>query len=119
MNEKQTYIQRAADWANARGFSDIRANIEGYEKPISYGRQQDGESFIPDVTGKQFEQKSYFEVMIKTDQVTSIVSKLKLLSQMATVRGGQLYLMVPKGSLPFTKAMVAESRVTAEVINLL
>lgn len=119
MNEKQSYVQRVADWARAHGFVDIRANVDGYEKPISYDRQQDGESFMPDVTGKQFDQKSYFEVVIKTNEVTQLVSKLKLLSQLAALRGGQLYLMVPKGNLPFAKTMVVDSRVTAEVINLL
>ena len=112
---KQAYIARVADWAKARGFSDIKANTEGYEKPITYGRQQDGEAFIPDVTGKQFEQKSYFEVILKTDDVNHLTSKLKLLGQLAAVRGGQLYLMVPKGNLPFAKSLVLSSRVTAEV----
>lgn len=115
---KQVHIQRVADWAKARGFNDIKANIDGYDKPITYGRQQDGEAFIPDVTGKQFEQRSYFEVIVKTDDVNHLISKLKLLGQLAAVRGGQLYLMVPKGNLPFAKSLVTNSRITAEVINL-
>ena len=116
---KEAYIQRVADWAKARGFNDIKANTEGYEKPITYGRQQDGEAFIPDVTGKQFEQKSYFEVILKTDDVNKLTSKLKLLGQLAAVRGGSLYLMVPKGNLPFAKTLVTNTRITAEVVNLL
>lgn len=117
--DKEAYIQRVADWAKARGFNDIKANTEGYEKPITYGRQQDGEAFIPDVTGKQFEQKSYFEVILKTDDVNKLTSKLKLLGQLAAVRGGSLYLMVPKGNLPFAKTLVTNTRITAEVVNLL
>ena len=117
--DKQAYIPKVADWAKARGFSDIKANTEGYEKPITYGRQQDGEAFVPDVTGKQFDQKSYFEVIVKTDNVSHLISKLKLLGQLAAVRGGQLYLMIPKGNLPFAKTIVTDSRVTAEMVNLL
>lgn len=115
---KQTYIHQAANWAKAHGFIDIMANAEGYAKPCGYGRQQDGQSFIPDVTAKQFEQKSYFEVVLKTSPMDELLSKLRLLSQLALLSGGQLYLLAPKGHLPFAKSVVAESRITAEWINL-
>jgi len=116
---KEPHIQRVAAWAKARGFSDIKANLEGFEKPITFGRQQDGESFVPDVTGKQFDQKSYFEVILKTDDLDKLTSKLKLLGQLAAVRGGTLYLMIPKGNLPFAKTLVTNTRITAELVNLL
>ena len=115
---KQTYVDQVANWARIRGFKDIKANAEGYEKPIAYGRQNDGQSFIPDVTGNQFDHKSYFEVILKTNDVDYLISKLKLLYQLASLSGGQLYLMAPKGHVPFAKSLVADSRITAEVINL-
>ncbi|UFH54862.1 hypothetical protein [Spirosoma sp. KNUC1025] len=115
---KQAYVEQVAHWASVRGFLDIKANAEGYQKPIAYGRQQDGQSFVPDVTGKQFDSKSYFEVILKTNDVDYLVSKLKLLYQLATLHGGQLYLMAPKGHSPFAKAIAANNRIEAEVINL-
>lgn len=116
---KQIYVEQAASWAKGHGFSDIMANTEGYQKPIAYGRQQDGQSFTPDVTGKQLGQKSYFEVVLKTSDMNDLVSKLKLLYQLATLNGGQLYLMAPKGHLPFARTVAADCRIAAEVINLL
>ncbi len=118
MTNKQTYIDQAANWARSHGFIDIKANTEGYPKPIGYGRQQDGQSFIPDVTGLQFEHKSYFEVILKTSNLDELVSKLKLLSQLTSMGGGQLYLMAPKGHLPFAKSIAVGNRIVAEVINL-
>jgi hypothetical protein len=115
---KQAYIAQAAAWAKAHGFVDIKANTEGYPTPGGYGRRQDGQSFIPDVTAKQFEQKSYFEVILKTSQLNELISKLQLLNQLASLSGGQLYLMAPKGHLPFAKSVAAESRIAAELINL-
>ncbi|GAB3717979.1 hypothetical protein GCM10027592_60550 [Spirosoma flavus] len=116
---KQAYIQRVADWARTHGFVEIKANTDGYDKPITYDRQQDGESFTPDVTGKQFDQKSYFEVIMKTDDIDPLMSKLKLLGQLAASRGGQLYLMAPKGNLPFAKSVMADCQITAELVHLL
>lgn len=116
---KQTYIHKAAIWAKAHGFVDIMANVDGYMKPSGYGRQQDGQSFIPDVTAKQFDQKSYFEVILKTTSMDELVSKLKLLSQLALLGGGELYLLAPKGHLPFAKSVAAESHITAKWVNLM
>lgn len=90
MENKQAYIQRAATWAPARGFTEVKANVEGYQTPIAYDWQQDGQSFIPDVTGKQFGQKSYFEVLIDTDDTPQLISRLKLFGQLAALRGGKL-----------------------------
>ena len=115
---KQAYIEQAANWARIRGFIDIKANIDGYPKPSGYGRKQDGHSFIPDVTASQFNHKSYFEVVLKTTDLDSLQSKIKLLYQLAQANGGQLYLMAPKGHMPFTKNLVADSRINAELVNL-
>lgn len=118
MISKQAYIDKAANWVKANGFVDIKANTEGYPKPKGYGRQQDGQSFIPDVTGLQSEQQSYFEVVLKTSNLSELVSKLQLLSQLTSLSGGQLYLMAPKGHMPFAKSVVADNRIVAEIINL-
>lgn len=115
---KQAYIQQAVNWVKSRGFNNIRANAEGYPTPGGYGRQQDGQSFIPDVTANQFEQKSYFEVVLKNSPMDELVSKLKLLHQLSMLHGGQLYLLAPKGHLPFAKSIAAQSGITAELITL-
>jgi hypothetical protein len=116
--DKQAYINQAADWARVHGFVDIRANTEGFDQPIAYGRQQDGQSFMPDVTGKQFGHTSYFEVITQTDEAAHFLSKLKLISQLATAQGGQLYLMVPKNQLAFTKKIMANNQIRAEIVQL-
>lgn len=116
---KTPYIKQAADWARRHGYTDIKANTEGYSAPSGYGRQHDGQAFIPDVTGQQFDQRTYFEVILKTMDQDYLVSKLTLLAQLAALHGGQLYLLSPKGHLPFTKSLVATNRISATVINLL
>ncbi|UHG94970.1 hypothetical protein [Spirosoma oryzicola] len=115
---KQIYILQAAIWAKAHGFVDIMANTEGYAKPRGYGRQQDGQWFIPDVTAKQFEQQSYFEVILKTSPIDELLSKLKLLSQLTLLSGGELYLLSPKGHLPFAKSVAIQSRTMANWVIL-
>ena len=118
---KQDYIPSVISWAEAHGFEEIRANLpddDDFETPIGYERQQDDEAFIPDVTGKTFGDKSYFEVILKTDNTSRLVSKLKLISVLAGRRGGKLYMMAPKGHYQFAKDLASSNHIGAELIKL-
>ncbi|MBD2701567.1 hypothetical protein IC229_13030 [Spirosoma sp. BT702] len=115
---KQAYIQNVIDWVRLRGYSAIKANAADYTMPASYGRQLDGQSFVPDVTGQQGDQKSYFEIVLKTKDTDYLTVKLKLLHQLAQLSGGQLFLMTPKGHSLFAKAIADANRITAEIIIL-
>ncbi|AQG80069.1 hypothetical protein [Spirosoma montaniterrae] len=116
--DKQDYIEQAAKWAERNGFTQIQANTPGYEMPVGFGRSQDGQSFIPDVTGQRWEEKSYFEVILKTANLNDLVSKLNLLYQLTQLRGGAVYLMAPKTHVPFARSVLAKSRIRAEIIAL-
>ncbi|MEZ4905917.1 MAG: hypothetical protein R2822_31205 [Spirosomataceae bacterium] len=118
---KVSYIPKVIDWAGARGFEEIRAALpdnDEYEKPISYDRQTDDQSFVPDVTGKLMHEKSYFEVVMKTDKIDRLISKLKLMSVLAARREGNLYVMAPRGHYQFAKEIVYENQITAELVRL-
>ena len=118
---KQDFIPAAIAWAEAHGFDDIRANLpddDDVETPISYERQQDDEEFIPDVTGKVLGDKSYFEVILKTNKTRRLISKLKLMSVLASRRGGKLYLMAPRGHYQFAKDLLDDNQLNAELVKL-
>ena len=115
---KQEFIQQVAEWARIPGYTDIKANAEGFTKPGGYGRQQDGESFVPDVTGIQSGARTYFEVMLKTSDKDYLTAKLKLLHQLTIINGGKLFLMAPKGHSIFAKNILEGSRINAEIVPL-
>lgn len=118
---KQAYISEVIDWAKARGFDEIRADLpdnDAFETPIRYERVQDDEPFTPDVTGKLLGGKSYFEVILKTSKTNRLISKLKLISLLASRRDGKLYLMAPKGHYQFAEDIRRNYQLTAEVVKL-
>ncbi|WP_460639347.1 hypothetical protein [Larkinella harenae] len=118
---KQPYISQVITWVQSQGFESIKANLpenEAFEAPSGYGRQQDDEEFVPDVTGKQFHEKSYFEVILKTHNVNRLVSKLKLMSVLAARNEGHLYLMAPKGHYQFAKKLNKEHALPARLVRL-
>ena len=116
--DRNELISTVVKWAKSHGFKDIRANIEGYDTPKSYERAADSQLFTPDVTATNMFNKHYLEVSMKTDALRSSVSKWKLLSELASLKGGKLYLMAPRGHVRFTRDVVAEHNIPAEVVRI-
>nr|WP_295931658.1 hypothetical protein [uncultured Dyadobacter sp.] len=116
--EKESLIPQVIKWAKSHGFKDIQANMEGYETPKSYERAADNTRFTPDVTGVNMFNRHYLEVCMKTDQMQGNLSKWKLLSELAGMKGGKLYLMAPRGHVRFTRELVDQHKIPAEVIKI-
>lgn len=116
--EKDGFIANVVKWAQSHGFKEIKANIEGYETPKSYERTHDNQVFTPDVTGTNMFNKHYLEVSMKTDKLMKDISKWKLLSELASMKGGKLYLMAPRGHVRYTRDVVSQHNIPAEVIKI-
>ncbi|QRR00510.1 hypothetical protein [Dyadobacter sandarakinus] len=116
--EKNLFIPLVVKWAKAHGFKDIQANLEGYEVPKSYERSGDNTRFTPDVTGVNMFNRHYLEVSVKTDQLRGSISKWKLLSELAGMKGAKLYLMAPRGHVRFTREVIDQYNIPAEVVRI-
>ena len=117
MNDEQ-YFPKAIEWAEKQGFSDLKANFEGYDQPTNFKKANDDQPFIPDITGKKADSKYYVEIATKTNDITRKISKWKLLSTLAAMKGGKLYLLAPKGHKSFVEKAIDEHNLGAELLYL-
>ena len=103
-----------------KGVDQIKANADGYETPSPIRRNKDGEEivYIPDVTGTINGRKSYFELGMKAEDERSLVTKWRLLSDLAGIKNGKLYLAVPRGHMAFTNRILADYPIRAEVVKI-
>ena len=62
--------------------------------------------------------KSYVEIAIKTENVQRRISKWNLLSTLATMKSGKLFLFAPKGHQTFTEKIVKKHLLNAAVIYI-
>ncbi|PSR14804.1 MAG: hypothetical protein DA408_10075 [Bacteroidetes bacterium] len=118
---KQDYFQKAISWAESLRLSEMKVNFEGYEAPNSFNRTDAEEEmvFTPDITGKRRTNKYYIEIAMKDDNNLEQISKWKLLGTMASMKGGKLYLLAPKGHKAFVDKMLAQHQFpSAEVVYL-
>ena len=96
----------------------IKANCDNYESPTQFIQKGEDDTFIPDATGVLRGKKIYIEVALKTDNLRRRISKWKLLSTLAAMRGGKFYLLAPKGHKTFTERVVKKYLLQADVIYL-
>lgn len=112
------YLEKAIQWAKRKGMQNIKANIEEYDTPSHFTKADQEDPIIPDITGVQMGSKNYVEVALKTHDTRNAVSKYKLLSTMAAMKGGSLYLLAPKGHKSYADGVVKDHALNAKVIYL-
>ena len=103
---KQDYFQDAIDWAKSLSLSNFKANTEGFESPKTFSHAEKDIDFTPDMTGKRRTNKFYLEIALKSENPRKLVSKWKLLSTLASMKGGKLYLLAPRGHKAFTERIL-------------
>ena len=104
--QQTEYFEKAIAWAEKRGFSQIKADFEDYETPSKFIKQGEDEPYIPNITGMKTGGKCYIEIATKSDNIARHISKWKLLSTVAQVKGGSLFLLTPRGHKSFIKQQV-------------
>lgn len=116
--KSSSFIERAAEWAERKGFKSVKANCEDYQTPKRFARREEEITVTPDVTGMKNGRKSYIEVAIKTEDNRRNISKWKLLSALARRTGGKLILLAPRGHKAFAERQLNKHFLMAELISI-
>ena len=116
--DQDQYFESAIKWAKKQGFQNIKANYQDYDTPGQFNQQGDDNAFIPDITGVGLGGKNYVEIAMKTENLSRTVSKWKLLSTMASIKGGKFYLLAPRGHKAFTVNIVEKHNLEARVVSI-
>ncbi|CAN5222911.1 hypothetical protein BH23BAC1_BH23BAC1_26600 [soil metagenome] len=112
-------LYSAIDIIKAKGFEHIRASISDYEDPAPLTKKGTEKSFIPDITARTSQGKSYFEIVPKsTSNIKNLVDKWTLLSSLAQHRNGTFFLLVPHGKLSFTNKLIEKHSISADILKI-
>lgn len=117
MNEaKEGYFSSALDWVKRKSSSTVKANIEGYDKPKSYTNTATHEEVCPDISfTSSGGSRNYTEIALKQDDENQLVTRWKLLSMMASLKSGKLFLLAPRGHKAFTEKLVNDYNINAVI----
>ncbi len=116
---KEQYFQKAIDWARTKSISELKANHEDFEPPKSFTNRITEEVVQADLSFKLNGKTKYFtDIAVKTEKVQALVTRWKLLSMMASMKRGKLFLLAPKGHKMFTQKLVEQHNINAIVYSL-
>lgn len=119
MAKDQEIFEKAISWVKSQGYDKIRANVEGFDAPSIFRRNQDnGEIMMPDITAVKSKRKSYFEIALKDEDIDHSISKWKLISAVASAQNSKLFLLAPHGHKAFAARTIERHDIAAEVIAL-
>ncbi|MEZ5007232.1 MAG: hypothetical protein R2728_02025 [Chitinophagales bacterium] len=115
----EKHMEKALEWVNRRKVEDVKANFEGYEAPKSYTNQRTDELVSPDISFlDERGVKNYVEIAMKSDTIRKSITKWKLLSTLASVKKGNLYLLTVRGSKSFIVNEVEKCNLDAKIYSL-
>ena len=116
---KATYFEKALEWVSKKSSNTIKAQFEGYDPPQTFKNKNSGDGVQADIS---FEThggaRSYTEIALKTDEPQDLVTRWKLLSIMAEMKSGKLYLLTPKGHKMFTQKLVDTYNIKATIHSI-
>ncbi|HLT72506.1 MAG TPA: hypothetical protein VKZ75_07620 [Cyclobacteriaceae bacterium] len=104
-------------WAPRNGYTEVRANLEGYELPAALSNKESEDRIQPDIMAVKRGARWYIEIVRKDTDVEKTVSKWKLLSVLGANKGGGLVLIAPSGTVAFAERMLKKYDIQAQVVK--
>ena len=117
--EHQELLVKTIKYLEKAGHLNIEAMLEGYPTPKSYTMKGSGLEITPDIVTETVSGKiSYFEVGLKSEQKSLLISKWKFLTALAEIKNRRFQIVTHKGHYSFTDSMVAELKLDSKVIKI-
>ncbi len=117
--EKENYLEKAIEWAKKKSTDSIQVNREEYEPPKVFKNRTTGEEVQADLSfSSEDGVVSFVDIAMKSDSSQKLVTRWKLLSLMASLKNGKLYLLTPKGHKMFTQKLIDQYKIDATIYSI-
>lgn len=106
--ENLEILEQSVQHLESRGFSNIKADIEGYETPKSYIKKSTGNAVTPDITAVKNGRKYLFDISLKSDKPKLLKSKWVLLDTLSRMKSNRFRIITFRGHYKFTDTLLKE-----------
>lgn len=118
-DDKNTeFLNETIEYLENKGFENIKADIEGYDTPISFTRKETGNSLTPDIVAEKRGIKYFFEVSLKSTKPKLLKSKWLLLDTLTRMKDYRFRIVTTKGHLSFTRDMIEQANLNKNYIRI-
>ena len=118
---KETHLEKAMQWVSKRNTLSIKSRFsnDDYDATQVFVSKNSDKTIQPDISFVSSEgTRSYLEIAIKTEDAESLVTRWKLLSTMASIKRGKLYILTPRGHKVFTQKLVEQHNIKASIYSI-
>lgn len=113
------YVNEIIPLLKRKGYHNFKADLPDYEVPSKFTLQGEVEIiYMPDISAVYQGRPSYIEISSRTDNVEQLVSKWKLLSKVLGMKDGTFNIVTPRGTIKFTREVLAKHNIEAELIQI-
>ena len=117
--DKERYVEKAVKWAEKKAVVSLKSISEGYESPRVFVSKTTQDEIQADLSFDAKDGiKHYSVVALKNENQKKTVAKWKVLSFLASMKRGDLHLLVPDGHKSYTLKLVNKFNINA-VIHML
>ena len=118
MTKEEELIKKVLEtYVNRNGFTEIKANIDGFESPTALNNKGNEDRIVPDITALKRGGRWYIEVVRKDSDPEKTTSKWKLLSVLGRAKGGGLILISPSGSYAFAERLCKKHDIPVNIVK--
>ncbi len=106
--ENQDILEKSIQHLEARGFNNIKADMEGFETPKSYIKKSTGNPVTPDITATKNGRKYLFDISLKSEKPTLLKSKWVFLDTLSRMKSNRFRIITFRGHYKFTDTLLQE-----------
>ncbi len=101
-------LRQSVEHLEARGFHNIKADMDGFESPKSYIVKRTGNPVTPDITATKNGRKYLFDISLKSEKPTLLKSKWLLLDTLSRMQSNRFRIITFRGHYRFTDTLLEE-----------
>jgi hypothetical protein len=116
--ENEEMLRKSVAYLENKGFENIKADFEGFEKPKSYLKKGSDESVTPDIVAERAGIKHYFEISLKSEMPNQLKSKWRFLEVLTRMKNHRFKIITRKGHYKFTQDMLSDLNLEKNLIKL-
>ena len=109
LQDKEKYVEELTNsisYLENLGYTNIKADLAGYESPKSYFKKGSDITVTPDIVAEKEGQKHLFDLSLKSEKPKLLKSKWLFLNTLSKIKSYTFRLITTRGHYKFTNETV-------------
>ena len=107
-NKYSRFLNDSINYLENLGFENIKADMDGYDRPKSYTKVGSDISITPDIVAEKNGKKHIFDIGLKSSKPNLLKSKWLFLNTLSNLKSHKFRLITTRGHYKFTNDMLSD-----------